>query len=67
MNKEERERFRKGGWKVGTVSDLFDLTQAEEALIEAKLKLGGIVRALGQRSRLSQAELAKRSPRRRGR
>ena len=67
MNKEQRERFQAGGWKVGTVGDLFELTHAEEALIETKLKLGGIVRALRQRSRLSQAELAKRSPCRRGR
>jgi transcriptional regulator with XRE-family HTH domain len=60
MNKEQRKRFRSGGWEVGTVGDLFELTRAEEALIETKLKLGGIVRALRQRSRLSQAELAKR-------
>ena len=60
MNKEQKERFQRGGWQVGTVGDLLELTQAEEALIETKLKLGGIVRALRQRSRLSQAELARR-------
>jgi DNA-binding XRE family transcriptional regulator len=60
MNKEQKERFARGGWKVGTVADLFELTRAEEALVETKVKLGGIVRTLRQRSRMSQAELAKR-------
>jgi len=44
----------------GTVGEFFDLTPAEEALIETKLRLGGVVRALRERSHLSQAALAKR-------
>jgi len=57
MNKEQRERFQRGGWKLGTVGELFELTPAEEALVETKVKLGRIVRSLRQRSGLSQAEL----------
>ena len=60
MNKVQRERFRRGGWKLGTVGDLLDLTPAEEALIEMKVRLGGVVRTLRQHSRLSQADLAKK-------
>jgi len=60
MNKEQRERFQRGGWKLGTVGELFELTPAEEALVETKVKLGRIVRSLRQRSGLSQAELASR-------
>lgn len=60
MNKEQRARFQKGGWKLGSVGELFDLTPAEEALVETKVKLGRIVRSLRQRSGLSQAELASR-------
>jgi transcriptional regulator with XRE-family HTH domain len=60
MNKAQRERFQRAGWKVGTVGEFFDLTPAEEALIETKLRLGGLVRALRERSHLSQADLAKR-------
>ena len=60
MNKAQRERFQRAGWKVGTVGEFLELTPAEEALIETKLRLGGLVRALRERSHLSQADLAKR-------
>jgi Helix-turn-helix. len=60
MNKAQRERFQRAGWKVGTVGEFLGLTPAEEALIEMKLRLGGLVRALRERSHLSQADLAKR-------
>jgi len=60
MNKAQRERFQRAGWKVGTVGELLELTPVEEDLIETKLRLGGLVRALRERSHLSQAALAKR-------
>ena len=60
MNKAQRERFQRAGWKVGTVGEFLELTPAEEDLIETKLRLGGLVRALRERSHLSQAALAKR-------
>jgi DNA-binding XRE family transcriptional regulator len=60
MNKEQRERFKRAGWKLGSVGELLDLTPAEEALIEAKVRLSKVVRTLRQQSRLSQAQLAKR-------
>ena len=60
MNKAQRERFQRAGWKVGTVGEFFELTPAEEDLIETKLRLGGLVRALRKRSHLSQADLARR-------
>lgn len=59
MNKAQKERFERAGWKVGTASDLLGMTEAEEALVEAKLKLGAVVRTLRQRKHLSQAALAK--------
>jgi DNA-binding XRE family transcriptional regulator len=60
MNKAQRERFQRAGWKIGTVGEFLELTRAEEALIETKLRLCGLVRALRERSHLSQADLAKR-------
>ena len=60
MTKAQRERLERAGWKIGTVGELFELTAAEEALLEAKVRLGAVVRTLRQRGRLSQAELAKR-------
>jgi hypothetical protein len=60
MTKAQRERLERAGWKIGTVGELFELTSAEEALLDAKVRLGAVVRTLRQRGRLSQAELAKR-------
>ena len=59
MNKAQKKKLEKAGWKVGTASELLGLTEAEEALVEAKLKLGAVVRTLRQRKHLSQAALAK--------
>lgn len=59
MNKAQRERFERGGWKVGTAPEFLGLSEAEEALVEAKLKLSTVVRTLRQRKHLSQAALAK--------
>ena len=60
MSKAHRERLEKAGWKVGDAAEFLDLTDVEAALVEAKLALGDAVRALRQRSHLSQQDLAKR-------
>ena len=60
MNKQQRAKFRRAGWRLGTVGELLDLTPAEEALIEAKVQLAGVIRTLRKRDRLSQADLARR-------
>ncbi len=59
MNKAQKARFEKAGWKVGTAADVLGLNQAEAALVEAKLSLGEVVRTVRQRMHLSQAGLAK--------
>ncbi len=60
MNKAQKEKFEQSGWKVGTVGEFFELTTAEQALIETKLRLGDAVRALRKKNNLSQKELAQR-------
>ena len=40
MKRTQKDRFEQGGWKVGTASELLGLTEAEEALVETKLRLG---------------------------
>ena len=60
MSKMHRERLEKAGWKVGNAAEFLELSDVEAALVEAKLALGDAVRALRQRSHLSQEELAKR-------
>ena len=59
MNKAQKERFERAGWKIGTASELLGLTAAEDALVEAKLELGAVIRTLRLRSHLSQSALAK--------
>ncbi len=60
MSKLRRERLEKAGWKVGSAAEFLELSEVEAALVEAKLALGDAVRALRQRGRLSQQDLAKR-------
>ena len=59
MNKTQKARFAKAGWKLGTAADFLGLSDAEAALVEAKFQLGDVVRAVRQRRHLSQAALAK--------
>lgn len=59
MNKAQKARFAKAGWKLGTAADVLGLGDAEAALVEAKLQLGDVVRAVRKRRHLSQAALAK--------
>jgi ribosome-binding protein aMBF1 (putative translation factor) len=59
MNKAQKARFEKAGWKVGTAAAVLGLNEAEAALVEAKLSLGEVVRTVRQRRHLSQAALAK--------
>ncbi len=59
MNKAQKARFAKARWKLGTAADVLGLSDAEAALVEAKLRLGDVVRTVRQRRHLSQAALAK--------
>jgi DNA-binding transcriptional regulator YiaG len=59
MNKAQKARFAKAGWKLGTAADVLGLSDAEAALVEAKFRLGDVVRTVRQRRHLSQAALAK--------
>ena len=49
----QKGRFERGGWKIGTASGLLVLTEAEEALVETKLRLGDVVRTLREKKHLS--------------
>jgi DNA-binding XRE family transcriptional regulator len=59
MKKAQKAKFERAGWKVGSASDLLGLSDAEAALVEAKLSLGDAVRTVRRRRRLTQAGLAK--------
>jgi len=59
MNKSKRDRLRKAGWAVGSVTEFLGLNAAEEALVELKLTLSRRLRERRARNRLSQGQLAK--------
>jgi DNA-binding XRE family transcriptional regulator len=59
MNKNKRERLRRAGWTIGSVTEFLGLTEAEAALVELKLTLSRRLKERRARSRLSQGQLAK--------
>jgi transcriptional regulator with XRE-family HTH domain len=60
MNKNQGQRFEKAGWKVGSTAEFLGLTSAEEAVVEAKLRLADVVRSQRIAQGLTQAQLASR-------
>ena len=59
MNRNKRERLRRAGWTVGSVTEFLGLTEAEAALVELKLTLSRRLKERRAQSRLSQGQLAK--------
>lgn len=60
MKASKKRKLRKAGWKVGTAAEFLGLSAEEAALVAMKLELVHGVRALRERHRVTQAELAKR-------
>ena|SRR5258705_79647 len=58
MTRAKRRRLERAGWKVGSVRDFLDLTDAESTLIELRLALSKEFRALRARIGLSQGQVA---------
>jgi transcriptional regulator with XRE-family HTH domain len=58
MRKGLKERLEAAGWAVGEPRELLGLTDAEDALVDAKLHLAEAVRALRTRRGWSQSDLA---------
>jgi hypothetical protein len=57
MKPEKRKRLEAAGWKVGTASEFWGLTDEEAALIELKLDLARAVKAERIRRKITQEEL----------
>ena len=60
MEARKKKRLTASGWRVGTPAQFLSLNRVEEALVEVRLALGGLVRAARSRARLTQTELALR-------
>lgn len=60
MKAGKRKKLAAKGWAVGSAQDFLGLTNAEAAIVELRLALADRLKALRQRSALSQGELARR-------
>jgi predicted XRE-type DNA-binding protein len=59
MKPAKRKRLEAAGWKVGTVQEFLDLSDAEAEFVEMKVSLALALRARRERRRLTQKEVAR--------
>ena len=59
MRESKRRRLEAQGWRVGTTSEFLELTPADEAYIEVRLRLADGLRARRLKKRLTQAVFAR--------
>jgi ribosome-binding protein aMBF1 (putative translation factor) len=60
MNTAKKKRLEASGWKVGSATELLNLSSEEVAYIELKLALSKALQNLRKSKKLTQADLAKR-------
>ncbi len=60
MKPRTRKRLEAAGWVVGDTKQFLGLTDDEMAIIDMRIRLSSAFRALRQKSKLTQAALAKR-------
>ncbi len=60
MRKAKQQRLEAHGWRVGSVEEFLELTPAEAAVVELKLRLSDALRARRAKLRLSQEAVADR-------
>ena len=58
MKTSKKKDLESRGWRVGSVQDFLDLTEAEMAYIELKLTLGEQLKKKRQQQKLTQVEVA---------
>lgn len=59
MDARKKKHLESRGWRVGSVQDFLELTDAEMTYIELKLKLGAQLRKQRQQQNLTQVEAAR--------
>ena len=60
LNRKKAKALAADGWKIGTVKELLDLSDEDEAYVEAKVALAMALKELRQKAQLSQTKLAAR-------
>jgi predicted XRE-type DNA-binding protein len=59
MTSQRKKALEAAGFKVGTVQEFLGLSDAEMQVIEIRVRLAKALRALRQKKRLSQADVAR--------
>jgi len=59
VDARKRKRLEAAGWRVGTVAEFLELSQAESALIEMRLSLSRSLKVQRTRRGVTQTSLAK--------
>jgi predicted XRE-type DNA-binding protein len=59
MRDEKRKRLERKGWKVGTVREFLGLSEAEEELVEIRIRLAEGLKRLRQDRGVTQAEVSR--------
>ena len=58
MKKTNRKAIKDAGWRIGTVRDFLELSEAENALVELRLALSNSLREKRAHHRITQKDLA---------
>jgi predicted XRE-type DNA-binding protein len=56
MKREKKQRLEAAGWKVGSVREFLGLTDAEVAVVELKLELAKVLKALRTQRKMTQGQ-----------
>lgn len=59
MKASKQKQLEAAGWKIGFASEFLELSEAEVMLVNMKLALARRIKALRQRKRMTQSDLAK--------
>jgi predicted XRE-type DNA-binding protein len=58
MEPTKRQKLEAAGWKVGSATELLQLSPEEEAIVEIRVSLSKYLKQLRQQQQLSQQKLA---------
>ena len=58
MDPKKKARLEAAGWQVGSTEEFLELTPAESAYVELRIRLSEAVKQLRQQNRLTQSQLA---------
>ena len=59
MNRKNKEKLEKSGWKIGNVQEFLNLSEEDMKLIEIRIALGKILKEQREKNGYTQDQLAK--------